>query len=80
MPVFSLDAEQRRNRPTAQVPERAKGLEVPKAGDVLDEIADGIFWLGDGSYQSMFVVTHEGVIGVDALPTLGHNILRAIDR
>ena len=28
----------------------------------------------------MFVVTDEGVIAVDAPPTLGHNILRAIDR
>jgi glyoxylase-like metal-dependent hydrolase (beta-lactamase superfamily II) len=46
----------------------------------MEELADGIFWLGDGSYQSMFVVTDEGVIAVDAPPTLGHNILRAIDR
>ena len=80
VPVFSLDAEQRRSRPTAPVPEAAKGPEVPEAGYVLDELADGIFWLGDGSYQTMFVVTDEGVIAVDAPPTLGHNILRAIDR
>ncbi len=80
VPVFSLDAQQRRSRPTAPVPEAAKGPEVPEAGYVLDELADGIFWLGDGSYQTMFVVTDEGVIAVDAPPTLGHNILRAIDR
>jgi glyoxylase-like metal-dependent hydrolase (beta-lactamase superfamily II) len=53
---------------------------VPAEGYALDEIADGVFWLGDGSYQSMFVVTSEDVIAVDAPPTLGHNILRAIDR
>ncbi|WP_350277877.1 MBL fold metallo-hydrolase [Kribbella sp. HUAS MG21] len=47
---------------------------------MLDEIADGIFWLSDGSYRSIFVVTGDGVIAVDAPPTLGHNILRAIDR
>ena len=80
VPVFSLDAEQRRSRPTAPVPEAAKGPEVPEAGYVLDELADGIFWLCDGSYQTMFVVTDEGEIAVDAPPTLGHNILRAIDR
>ena len=77
---FSLDAEHHRSRPTAPVPENAKGPDVPEEGYVLDEIADGIFWIGDGSYQTMFVVTDEGVIAVDAPPTLGHNILRAIDR
>ncbi|MEV0290820.1 hypothetical protein AB0H36_42395 [Kribbella sp. NPDC050820] len=39
------------------MPEIAKGPEVPAAGYVMDEIAEGIFWLGDGSYQTMFVVT-----------------------
>lgn len=78
--VFALDAQQRRSRPTAPVPVPARGPEVPRTGYVLDELADGIFWLGDGSYQSMFVVTDEGVMAVDAPPTLGHNILRAIDR
>jgi glyoxylase-like metal-dependent hydrolase (beta-lactamase superfamily II) len=53
---------------------------MPATGYVLDEIADGVFWLGDGSYQTMFVVTDDGVIAVDAPPTLGHNIVRAIDR
>jgi len=80
VPSFSLEAKQRRERPTAPVPDIAKGPEVPAAGYVLDEIADGIFWIGDGSYQTMFVLTGEGVIAVDAPPTLGHNILRAIDR
>jgi glyoxylase-like metal-dependent hydrolase (beta-lactamase superfamily II) len=79
IPSFADDARQRRERPTAPVPEVARGPEVPAAGYVLTEIADGIFLLCDGSYQSMFVVTDEGVIAVDAPPTLGHNILRAID-
>lgn len=79
-PTFSLDAKLHRERPTAPLPETAKGPDLPQVGYVLDEIADGIFWLGDGSYQCMFVVTAEDVIAVDAPPTLGHNILRAIDR
>ncbi len=77
---FTEDAKSRREGPTAPVPAVAKGQEVPAEGYLLDEIADGIFWLGDGSYQTMFVVTDEGVIAVDAPPTLGHNILRAIGR
>jgi glyoxylase-like metal-dependent hydrolase (beta-lactamase superfamily II) len=80
IPTFSLDAKQRRSRPTAPVPAPARGPKVPETGYVLEELADGIFWIGDGSYQTMFVVTGEGVIAVDAPPTLGHNILRAIAR
>ncbi|MGK5442749.1 MBL fold metallo-hydrolase [Micromonospora sp. URMC 105] len=60
------------------MPQVALGPEIPETGYVLDEIADGVFWLSEGMYQMMFVVTDEGVIAVDAPPTLGHNILRAI--
>jgi glyoxylase-like metal-dependent hydrolase (beta-lactamase superfamily II) len=69
-----------RAAPTAPVPENARGPQVPEAGYVLDEIADGVFWLSEGSYSSMFVVTDDGVIAMDAPPTLGNNILRAISR
>ena len=77
---FAEEARRRRETPTAPVPANAKGPQVPASGYVLDEIADGIFWLSDGSYQSMFVVTADGVVAVDAPPTLGHNILRGIGR
>ena len=77
---FTVAAKQRRERPTLPVPEAAKGPAIPDEGYILDEIADGIFWLADGSYQNMFVVTAEGVIVVDAPPTLGHNIMRAIGK
>lgn len=77
---FADDAKRRREAPTYPVPDIAKGPAIPDTGYVLQEIADGIFWLGDGSYQTMFVVHDEGVIAIDAPPTLGHNILRAIDR
>ncbi len=77
---FSTDARRRREAPTCAVPHTAKGPEVPAEGYVMDEIADDVFWLSDGAYQSIFVVTGEGVIAVDAPPTLGNNILRAIKR
>ena len=80
VPSFSEDAEHHRSRPTAPVPRNAGGPAIPPEGYVMDELADGIFWLGDGSYQTMFVLTDEGVIAVDAPPTLGNNILRAIGR
>ncbi|MBM0256046.1 MBL fold metallo-hydrolase [Micromonospora sp. 4G55] len=75
---YSDLAERARELPTAPVPQAALGPEVPEAGYVLEEIADGVFWLSEGMYQMMFVVTDEGVIAVDAPPTLGHKILRAI--
>ena len=75
---YSDVAERERGLPKAPVPQAALGPEIPKAGYVLEEIADGVFWLSEGMYQMMFVVTDEGVIAVDAPPTLGHNILRAI--
>jgi glyoxylase-like metal-dependent hydrolase (beta-lactamase superfamily II) len=75
---YSAVAASARQVLTAPVPEAAKGPAIPEVGYAVEEIADGVFWLGDGSYQMMFVVTGEGVIAVDAPPTLGHNILRAI--
>ena len=37
-----------------------------------------MFWLTDGLYQMIFLVTGEGVVAIDAPPTIGNNILRAI--
>jgi len=63
---------------TAPVPAPAKGPAIPKAGYLVQEIEDRVFWLTDGLYQMIFVVTDQGVVAVDAPPTIGHNILRAI--
>ncbi|MCM0677825.1 MBL fold metallo-hydrolase [Micromonospora phytophila] len=75
---FADVAEQARAAPKAPVPQAARGPEIPEAGYVVEEIADGVFWVSEGMYQMMFVVTDEGVIAIDAPPTLGHHILRAI--
>jgi glyoxylase-like metal-dependent hydrolase (beta-lactamase superfamily II) len=64
--------------PTAPVPPSAKGPAIPKSGYLVREIADRVFWLTDGLYQMIFITTAEGVVAVDAPPTIGHNILRAI--
>src|SRR6202035_67422 len=63
---------------TAPVPLPAKGPAIPKSGYLVEEIGDRVFWLTDGLYQMIFVTTAEGVVAVDAPPTIGHNILRAI--
>jgi glyoxylase-like metal-dependent hydrolase (beta-lactamase superfamily II) len=63
---------------TAPVPPAAKGPAIPAAGYLVQEIADRTYWLTDGLYQMIFVTTAEGVVAVDAPPTIGNNILRAI--
>ncbi len=63
---------------TAPVPPPAKGPAIPASGYLVEEIADRVFWLTDGLYQMIFVTTAEGVVAVDAPPTIGHNITRAI--
>jgi glyoxylase-like metal-dependent hydrolase (beta-lactamase superfamily II) len=63
---------------TAPVPPPAKGPAIPGSGYLVQEIGDRLYWLTDGIYQMMFLVTGEGVVAVDAPPTLGNNILRAI--
>jgi glyoxylase-like metal-dependent hydrolase (beta-lactamase superfamily II) len=63
---------------TAPVPPPAKGPTIPKSGYLVEEIAERTYWLTDGMYQMIFLVTAEGVVAVDAPPTIGNNILRAI--
>ncbi len=77
-PTFTAAAKKVREAPTYPVPQTAKGPSLNSNGYAIEEVGNGVFWLGDGSYQSMFVVTDEGVIAVDAPPTLGHDIVRAI--
>ena len=42
----------------------------PETGHYVGEIADGIYWVTDGVYQAMFLTTGEGVIVVDAPPSI----------
>jgi glyoxylase-like metal-dependent hydrolase (beta-lactamase superfamily II) len=51
----------------------------PEKGYFVTEISDGLYWLSDGLYQIMFLTTGEGVIVVDAPPSMGENILSAIN-
>jgi glyoxylase-like metal-dependent hydrolase (beta-lactamase superfamily II) len=59
-------------------------LFAAQSGDLLNkgysshEIRDGLYWITDGAYNTMFLVTPEGVVAVDAPPTLGANYLKAI--
>src|SRR3984885_6072666 len=63
---------------TAPVPPPAKGPAIPKSGYLVQEIAERTYWLTDGLYQMLFLVTAEGVVAIDAPPTIGNDIPRAI--
>ena len=63
---------------TTQIPETAKGPAIPEKGYLVQEIGDQLYSVSDGSYNTMFMVTDEGVIAIDAPPTLGANYLKAI--
>jgi glyoxylase-like metal-dependent hydrolase (beta-lactamase superfamily II) len=66
------------NVTTQQIPEAAKGPAIPPKGYLVQEIRDHLYWVTDGSYNTMFLVTEKGVVAVDAPPSIGKNYLKAI--
>lgn len=61
------------------IPDTAVGpLIDPVKGYLVEEINDGLYWVTDGFYNAMFIVTIHGVIAVDAPPTIGANYITAI--
>lgn len=66
-------------RCAAPLPAVAGGVAIdPAKGYFVEEIKDGLYWATEGAYQFMFLTTGEGVIVVDAPPSIGANILNAI--
>src|SRR3546814_4529168 len=51
-----------------------------KNGYHCEELNGGVYWVTDGGYDTSFVVTDTCVIAIDAPPTLGENMLAAIER
>jgi len=47
-------------------------------GYFVTEIADGLYWVMDGTYQAMFLTTGQGTIVVDAPASMGEKYLQAI--
>ena len=66
------------NSKIAPIPDAAMGPTIPKKGYLVEEIRDNLYWVTDGSYNTMFLVTDEGVVAVDAPPSIGQNYLKAI--
>jgi len=62
----------------APIPPSALGPALNADGYFVGAIANNLYWVTDSFYQAMFVTTRDGVVLVDAPPTIGHNLLRAI--
>jgi len=64
----------------APLPDNAIGPQIDfTKGYLVEEIKDGLYWVTEGAYQVMFLTTGEGVIAIDAPPSIGENYLKAIE-
>ena len=65
--------------PVEPIPGTVQGPAIPQdKGYFVEELGDGLYWATEGTYQVMFLTTGEGVIVVDAPPSIGENLLKAI--
>jgi len=62
----------------APIPPGALGPALNADGYFAGNIHGNLYWVTDSVYQAMFLTTRNGVVLVDAPPTIGHNLLRAI--
>lgn len=60
------------------LPDVAKGPPVPEKGYWIEDLGDQLYAVGDGSYNAMFLVTEEGVVVIDAPPSMIQKYLEAI--
>ncbi len=60
------------------VPDNAIGPAIPEKGYVVEQLGDGLYFLSNGAYNTMFMVTDGGVIAIDAPPAIGDKYLQAI--
>ncbi|MDQ1735379.1 MAG: hypothetical protein QOH56_1630, partial [Pseudonocardiales bacterium] len=63
----------------APVPPAAFGPALNEQGYHVGRVERNLFWVTDGTYQSAFLLTDDGVVLFDAPPTIGHNLRRAVD-
>jgi glyoxylase-like metal-dependent hydrolase (beta-lactamase superfamily II) len=63
----------------APVPRSALGPALNEQGYYVGRVERNLYWVTDGTYQSAFLTTPDGVVLIDAPPTIGHNIQRAVD-
>src|SRR5437868_9554870 len=63
----------------APVPRSALGPALNEQGYFVGRVEGNLYCVTDGSYQCAFLTTSDGVVLLDAPPSFGHNIQRAVD-
>src|SRR5438093_6613623 len=63
----------------APVPRSALGPALNEQGYYVGRVERNLYWITDGTYQCAFLTTSDGVVVLDAPPTIGNNIQRAAD-
>ena len=63
----------------APIPRSALGPALNEQGYYVGRVERNLYWITDGTYQCAFLTTSDGVVLLDAPPTIGNNIQRAID-
>jgi glyoxylase-like metal-dependent hydrolase (beta-lactamase superfamily II) len=63
----------------APIPRSALGPALNEQGYYVGRVERNLYWVTDGTYQSAFLTTPDGVVLFDAPPTIGGNIRRAVD-
>jgi len=63
----------------APLPPSSLGPALNEQGYHVGRVERNLFWVTDGTYQSAFLATGDGVVLFDAPPTIGHNLRRAVD-
>jgi glyoxylase-like metal-dependent hydrolase (beta-lactamase superfamily II) len=64
----------------APVPRTALGPALNDDGYYVGRLERNLYWITDGTYQSAFLTTSDGVVLLDAPPTTGNNLQRAVDK
>jgi glyoxylase-like metal-dependent hydrolase (beta-lactamase superfamily II) len=63
----------------APVPPSALGPALNEQDYYVGRVEGNLYWITDGTFQCAFLTTSDGVVLLDAPPTIGNNIQRAID-
>jgi glyoxylase-like metal-dependent hydrolase (beta-lactamase superfamily II) len=63
----------------APIPRPSLGPALNDQGYYVGRVEQNLYWVTDGTYQSAFLTTRDGVVLFDAPPSIGHNIQRAVD-
>ena len=63
----------------APIPEAALGPALNEQGYYVGRVERNLYYVTDGTYMCAFLTTSDGVVVLDAPPTIGNNIRRAVD-